>query len=95
MNNEIEQHSFSEQERDALYRVIYARRDMRHFTAGNVDEASLSRIFAAGHAAPSVGFMQPWRFIRITKLELRENLAKRNAFSRPINWVSASQSLCA
>jgi len=75
VNNEIEQHCFSEQERDVLYRVIYARRDMRHFMAGSVGEASLARIFAAGHAAPSVGFMQPWRFIRITKLELREKLA--------------------
>ncbi len=71
----IEQRSFSQAERDILYRVIYARRDMRHFIKGVVDEASLSRILAAGHAAPSVGFMQPWRFIRITRPELRDKLA--------------------
>ncbi len=75
MNDKIEQHTFSEQERDAIYQVIYGRRDMRHFKAGSVSEASMSRIFAAGHAAPSVGFMQPWRFIRITKPQLREKLA--------------------
>ncbi len=74
MNNQIEQPSFSEEERDILYKVVYARRDMRHFTQGSVDKVVLSRILAAGHAAPSVGFMQPWRFIRITKTELREQL---------------------
>ncbi len=69
-----EQPCFSEQERDALYQVIYARRDMRHFATGTVDEVVLSRILAAGHAAPSVGFMQPWRLIRITRSKLREQL---------------------
>ena len=71
----IESHSFSQAERDSLYRVIDARRDMRHFIKGKVDEVALSRIFAAGHAAPSVGLMQPWRFIRITRPQLREQLA--------------------
>lgn len=75
MPDKIEQHYFSEQERDTIYQVIYARRDMRHFTAGTVDENVLARILAAGHAAPSVGFMQPWRFIRITNNKLREELA--------------------
>jgi len=75
MSNKGEQHCFSEQERDTLYRVIDARRDMRHFVAGSVDKAALSRILAAAHAAPSVGFMQPWRFIRISQMKLREQLA--------------------
>jgi len=75
MNSDLpEQIAFSQAERDAIYRVIYARRDMRHFTKGSVDESALARILAAGHAAPSVGFMQPWRFVRITKPELKEQL---------------------
>jgi len=74
MSDDIGQPNFSEQERNALYRVIYARRDMRHFIKGHVDKAVLSCILEAAHAAPSVGFMQPWRFIRITKAELREQL---------------------
>jgi len=74
MSNKTEQPNFSEQERNTLYDVIYARRDMRHFVEGRVDDIVLSRILEAGHAAPSVGFMQPWRFIRITKTELREQL---------------------
>ncbi len=62
-------------EREAVYRVIHARRDMRHFAKGAVAPEVLRRILAAGHAAPSVGFMQPWRFIRITDQALRERLA--------------------
>ncbi len=61
-------------EKEAVYRVIHARRDMRHFIKGCVESDTLLRILEAGHAAPSVGFMQPWRFVRITKTELREQL---------------------
>lgn len=67
---------FSKEERDTLYSVIEARRDMRHFIAGeNVAEDVLQRILEAAHSAPSVGLMQPWRFIRIRKSELRQQIA--------------------
>jgi len=66
--------TFSIADRDAVYRVIHARRDMRHFDGGEVESAVLNRILQAGHAAPSVGYMQPWRFVRITKAALREQL---------------------
>lgn len=76
--NKVPQHQgFSEEERDTVYRVIYGRRDMRHFIGGEVEEEALSRILNAGHAAPSVGFMQPWRFIRITRPALRQALIER------------------
>jgi len=65
---------FSQEESDTIYRVIHARRDMRHFSGGEVDSEILARILEAAHAAPSVGYMQPWRFVRITKPELRESL---------------------
>jgi len=66
---------FNSTERDAIYRVIHARRDMRHFDGGNVAPDALQRILDAAHAAPSVGYMQPWRFVRITNASLREQLA--------------------
>lgn len=67
---------FTEAERDTLYSIMQARRDMRHFISGeSVDEAVLQRILEAAHSAPSVGLMQPWRFIRIQKTELRERIA--------------------
>ena len=34
----------------------------------------LARLLAAAHAAPSVGLMQPWRFIRITDAALRRGI---------------------
>ena len=67
--------AFSPQERRAVYRVIYERRDMRRFVPGAVvDEAVLARLLQAAHAAPSVGLMQPWRFIRITDASLRRRI---------------------
>lgn len=66
---------FSEDERETLYRVMRSRRDMRHFTPGaSVDATVLQRILAAAHCAPSVGLMQPWRFIRITNADLRTQI---------------------
>lgn len=67
---------FSAAERDAVYRVIGERRDMRHFVPGcTLSESTLARLLSAAHQAPSVGLMQPWRFIRITDTGLRERIA--------------------
>ncbi|MBC3376633.1 5,6-dimethylbenzimidazole synthase [Pseudomonas sp. SWRI92] len=63
--------AFSEAEREAVYRAIAERRDMRHFTGGTVEPALLRRLLEAAHQAPSVGLMQPWRFIRISDRAVR------------------------
>lgn len=68
-------HRYSDTERDAVYRVIAERRDMRHFLPNTVvEEAVLQRVLHAAHQAPSVGLMQPWRFIRISDAKLREQI---------------------
>jgi 5,6-dimethylbenzimidazole synthase len=68
----VTEHAFSAAERRAVYRVINERRDMRRFSPGTtVPEPVLARLLAAAHAAPSVGLMQPWRFLRITDDGLR------------------------
>ncbi|MBX5486052.1 5,6-dimethylbenzimidazole synthase [Mycolicibacterium hassiacum DSM 44199] len=68
-------HAFSPAERRAVYRAIAERRDMRRFVPGaQVPEEVLARLLQAAHAAPSVGLMQPWRFIRITDQALRERI---------------------
>ena len=67
-------HAFSPEERAAVYRAIAERRDMRHFAGGEVAPELLTRLLQAAHQAPSVGLMQPWRFIRITRPELRESI---------------------
>lgn len=70
-------HRFCEQDRALLYQLIKARRDMRHFTPGaSVDPLALARMLQAAHAAPSVGLMQPWRFVRITDTDLRIRIAQ-------------------
>ena len=67
--------AFSPHERRAVYRAISERRDMRRFVAGGVvGEDVLARLLQAAHAAPSVGLMQPWRFIRITDDSLRRRI---------------------
>lgn len=65
---------FSDAERAAVYRAIYERRDMRHFVPGTVPEDVLLRLLRAAHHAPSVGFMQPWRFIRVRDRAVREGM---------------------
>ena len=65
---------FSEAERAAVYRAIHERRDMRHFIGGQVAPEVMQRLLDAAHHAPSVGFMQPWRFVRIASQVLRERL---------------------
>lgn len=62
---------FTEAEREAVYRAIAERRDMRHFLPDPVAPEVLQRLLWAAHHAPSVGYMQPWRFIRIADRALR------------------------
>jgi 5,6-dimethylbenzimidazole synthase len=66
------QNCYSDAERDAIYRAIYERRDMRHFLPDPIAPEVLLRLLDAAHHAPSVGFMQPWRFIRISRPDLRK-----------------------
>ena len=67
-------HRFPDADVAAIYRVIAERRDMRHFRPDPVDPALLARLLWAAHHAPSVGYMQPWRFVRITDRGLRERM---------------------
>ena len=63
---------FSNEERQAVYRAIHERRDVRaQFLPTPVPEDILGRILNAAHHAPSVGFMQPWDFILIRDVNVR------------------------
>ncbi|WP_434680371.1 5,6-dimethylbenzimidazole synthase [Pseudomonas sp. R1-18] len=70
-------HAFSPDERAAVYRAIAERRDMRHFSGGSVAPELLARLLEAAHQAPSVGLMQPWRFIRISDPALRARIQEQ------------------
>lgn len=83
-------HAYSQVERDAIYRAIRERRDMRHFLPDPVDPELFDRLLLAAHHAPSVGFMQPWRFVRITDRTLRQQIhglveEERLATARALN----------
>ena len=65
-------YKYSDTDLDAVYRVISERRDIRHFLPDPVDEAVLVKLLKAAHQAPSVGLMEPWRFIRITQQDQRD-----------------------
>jgi 5,6-dimethylbenzimidazole synthase len=65
---------FTPQEIATIYRVMSVRRDMRHFLPDPLDDALLERLLSAAHMAPSVGLMQPWRFIRVRSPELRRKI---------------------
>jgi len=64
---------FSDEERRGVYRAIYERRDVRsHFLPEPIPGQVLRRILDAAHHAPSVGFMQPWDFIVIRDVTVRQ-----------------------
>ncbi len=47
---------------------------MRHFSNVPLDPAVFARLLYAAHLAPSVGLMQPWRFIHIRDRALRSRI---------------------
>ncbi|GFE65527.1 5,6-dimethylbenzimidazole synthase [Litoreibacter roseus] len=58
---------FSNADRDAVYRAITTRRDVRsQFLPDPIAPDIFDRLLMAAHHAPSVGFMQPWNFLVIT-----------------------------
>ncbi|MDG5778864.1 5,6-dimethylbenzimidazole synthase [Haloarculaceae archaeon H-GB1-1] len=67
---------FTREEREAVYRAIYARRDIRRFRPDPVPDDVVERLIDAAHHAPSVGFSQPWDIVVVddeeTKLEIKD-----------------------
>jgi 5,6-dimethylbenzimidazole synthase len=66
---------FSSVERDAVYKCIFNRRDVRgQFLPDPVPDQVLARILNAAHHAPSVGFMQPWDFIVVRDAAIKQRV---------------------
>jgi 5,6-dimethylbenzimidazole synthase len=64
---------FDATERQAVYRAIRERRDVRRgFLPEPMPDGLLDRLLEAAHSAPSVGLMQPWRFILVRDIEVRK-----------------------
>jgi 5,6-dimethylbenzimidazole synthase len=68
---------FDECERQAVYRAIRERRDVRRgYLPEPMPDELLRRLLEAAHSAPSVGLMQPWRFIVVRDFSVRQNIHK-------------------
>jgi len=68
-----------ESERNAFYKVLFSRRDVRKdFIKKKISNETLRKILLAAHHAPSVGFSQPWDFILVRDLEKRRLI--KNSF---------------
>ncbi len=67
----MSEHAFPKAEREAVYRAIYGRRDVRTYRPETVPDELLMRVLEAAHQAPSVGFMQPWNFLLVQDEALR------------------------
>lgn len=72
---------------DATFRATFRdlvlwRRDVRRFRTDPVDEKLLDDLIELATHAPSVGFSQPWRFVKVQSAERRraiwESFAKAN-----------------
>ena len=71
---------FSQAERDAVYKCIFNRRDVRgQFLPDPIPDAGAGAYSKAAHHAPSVGFMQPWDFIVVRDPAIKQKV--RDAFS--------------
>jgi len=70
----MSEHRYPAADVAAIERVIRERRDIRQFAEGTLPEGLLGRLIEAAHRAPSVGYMQPWRFVRIASAPTREAL---------------------
>ncbi|HUR42772.1 MAG TPA: nitroreductase family protein, partial [Aestuariivirga sp.] len=73
--------AFTSDERNAVYRAIFTRRDVRsQFLPRAIPADILQRLLLAAHHAPSVGFMQAWNFIVITARDVKD--AVKAAFAK-------------
>ncbi|WFU49290.1 5,6-dimethylbenzimidazole synthase [Sinorhizobium terangae] len=75
--------AFSPDERDAVYRAIETRRDVRdEFLPDPLPDELITRLLGAAHSAPSVGFMQPWNFVlvrqKVTRAKVWEAFERAN-----------------
>ena len=65
----------TQEERDAVYKTIYNRRDTRaEFLPDPIEDEVLNRVLKAAHHAPSVGFMQPWDFVVIKDQTIKQQI---------------------
>ncbi|WP_312415059.1 5,6-dimethylbenzimidazole synthase [Shinella sp.] len=67
--------AFPHEEKQAVYRAIETRRDVRdQFLPDPLPDDLVRRLLQAAHNAPSVGFMQPWNFLLVRSPVTRQTV---------------------
>ena len=76
MTSSNKNQQFTRDDSEALRQIMNARRDVRgnRFLPTPIPQDELDKIYAAALSAPSVGFSQPWEFITITDLAVRQSI---------------------
>jgi 5,6-dimethylbenzimidazole synthase len=88
------QNSFVQYEKDAVYKAIFSRRDVRaKFLNKKIPGNILARILNAAHHAPSVGFSQPWDFILISDMMIRVRIKRSfiEEFQKSVRMLESDQ----
>ncbi|NBE82553.1 5,6-dimethylbenzimidazole synthase [Micromonospora rubida] len=80
-----------------IYDTIHRRRDVRaEFTGDPVPADILHRILDAAHAAPSVGYSQPWDFVLVRDAKTRRRFhehvqVERDTFAATLDGEAAER----
>lgn len=65
---------FDDRFRTTLEQLFTWRRDVRHFRRDPIDDGTIERLVRAASHSPSVGYAQPWRFVRVDTPERRADI---------------------
>ena len=77
-----------------LLPAIVSRRSAKRFDSRPVSTQCLERILQAGRLAPSAKNRQEWRFIVVSRADLREKLAAASFGAEQIETASAVIAVC-
>ena len=64
--------AFDDAFRTALASLFRWRRDVRHFRSDPLPDDALDALVGQASLSPSVGYSQPWRFVRVRSRERRD-----------------------
>jgi len=70
----LENERFSDQFREQFQNLLMWRRDVRRFKPEPLPSGLLEEILRLTRFAPSVGLSEPWRYVRITRPEIRAQI---------------------
>jgi nitroreductase len=61
---------------------IFKRRSIRRFTGQDLGSDLVTKVLAAGMAAPSAGNQQPWQFIVVREKEMRRKVSECSPYAK-------------